>query len=241
MAASLAGLAFVLGGDRGEDVAPALLQGEITTGAGELTTVTLADGTGIRIGPSSRLRLRTEGGTVVAELEGRAFFAVRTDSARAFVVKTAAGDAIVRGTRFEVRSEREEFRVLVVEGRVRVATADSSVELGEARLGRLAPDSGLAASRVEDVYAHLAWMGNALVFQNTPLPRALDEIERRLGVDVVLEDAELEDVTVTATFTDQTVDEVILVLCGMLGAECLIDGRRAVIAAPSHARVAPVP
>lgn len=231
MAATVAGLAFVQIEDhfRPSPEQAGLLEGEIVTGAGELTTVTLADGTSIRLGPASRLRLRREGPDEVAELEGRAFFGVRSDAQRRFRVRTASGEAIVRGTRFEVRSEGDEFRVLVVDGRVQVAAAGAAVELGQSDMSHLVPGRTLTTYEVEDVYEELGWMGNSLVFHHTPLPRALEEIEQRLGLSVVLEDPELEDVTVTATFTDQTVEEVMLVLCGMLGTECIIADGRAVI------------
>lgn len=239
LAAGVAGLAFVQTGYRlgdGEQPPPHLLEGEVVTGVTDLTTLTLADGTSIRLGPASRLRIRRDGPDEIVELEGRAFFAVRSDATRRFRVITASGVVTVRGTRFEVRSDPDEFRVLVVDGRVEVAAAGSAVELGEASMSRVGAGRPLATVEVEDVYGQLDWMGSSLVFSHTPLPRALVEIERRLGLSVVLEDRSFEGITVTATFTDQTAEEVMLVLCEMIGTECIIADGRAVILAPVRAQ-----
>lgn len=130
------------------------------------------------------------------------------------------------GTRFEVRSEEEEFRVLVVDGRVRVAAAQASALLSPGDLSRSRAGQGLSTSRVADVYGELDWMGNALVFQGTPLETVLDEIERRYGVPVILQDPELARVPLTVTFTDQDVEQVILVVCETLRVRCSVENDR---------------
>ncbi len=204
--------------------APAALDvTEITTGSGEMTTVTLGDGSSIRVGPRSRLRLSWEGSNQVGWLDGRAFFGIQADPSRTFTVRTPHGEAAVLGTRFEVRSEDEEFRVLVVDGSVKVSAAEVEAELRGGEMSESRPGQPPSTSMVDDVHAQLDWMGNALVFQATPFRRALDEVERAYGVDVILERPALGDLAVTATFTDQEVDEVILILCEIVGVDCSME------------------
>ena len=215
---------FGIGALNGEEEGPALLSGsEIVTGAGEMTTLTLGDGSSIRLGPQSKLRLSEVEDRRVAWLEGRAFFGIQADSTRPFVVRTAGGDAQVLGTRFEVRTE-EEFRVLVVDGNVAVSAGGAELRLSEGEMSRSVDGNRPSTERVEDVYAHLDWLGNAIVFQATPLERALREIERRHGVLVELRDPALADMTVTATFTGRPVDQVIFVLCEIMNTTCEIEG-----------------
>jgi ferric-dicitrate binding protein FerR (iron transport regulator) len=69
-------------------------------------------------------------------------------------------------------------------------------------------------------------MGNALVFQGTSLERAAEEIERHFDVTVVLEAPELSGTTLSVTFTDEELDDVIMVVCEIVGALCLIEDDR---------------
>ncbi len=223
--ALMAPVALAMGLSLGVPGEPAgvLSEGEFATGPGERTTITLADGTSIRLGPSSRLRLRETAGGRTAWLDGRAFFGVETDPSRPFTVATPHGEAKALGTRFEVRAEAEEFRVLVVEGRVEMVAGNVRAELREGHLSQSIGGSAPTTSRVQDVYDHLHWMGDVLVFQATPLERALMEVKRWYGIDAVFEDASLKGLTVTATFTGQEGRQVAFVLCEIVGARCVID------------------
>ena len=221
------------GGERGP-----LAEGVIATGAGEMTTLSLADGSSIRIGPETTLGLTDGSGGQVVELEGRAFFGVQANASRRFSVVTQYGEAVAFGTRFEVRSEGGEFKVLVVDGEVEVSLHDGPPAL--LRGGEMSLSSGegpLRATKVADVLGHLEWMGNALVFQATPLAMAATEIERRYGVPIVIEDGELETVELTMTFTDRAMEEVLLVICEVVGADCVFEGDEVRIRSSDEARV----
>jgi transmembrane sensor len=217
LAALLAALGFGLGLVLGREAPPGPL--EVATGAAELATVTLEDGSTIRLGPRSRLRLTEHGRDRRAWLEGRA---VHRDPSRTFTVRTEYGEAVVLGTRFEVRSEDRDFDVLVVQGSVRLSVADTAVELVEGVLGRSVAGGRPSTARVEDIERLLEWMGASFVFQDTPVRRAIAEIEHRYGVRVELASSDLEHLTVSGTFTGQPVREVVDVLCAVLGAECVV-------------------
>ncbi len=204
----------------GDEVRP---YAEVTTGADERTTIELRDGTAIRLGPSSTLRVLDDGDEPVVWLEGRAFFGVRPDSLRNFTVQTANGAATALGTRFEVVTDRDELRVLVVEGNVRVTAGDVAVEVGEGLVTRSTSGAPPATERAENIEEMLAWMGAALLFRDTRLDRALAEIEYRYGVRVRLENPRLADAPVTATFTDQPIAAVMMVMCEVIGAECAAE------------------
>lgn len=228
LAASLAGAGFGIGTLSDRNVKPAgmLSEGEIVTGSGEMTTVTLADGSSIRLGPQSRLRLSESETRRVARLEGRAFFGVQADSARPFTVVTEQSEANVLGTRFEVRTDEEEFRVLVVEGTVSVSADGEEASVSDGQMSRAARGRGLSTDTVADVYRHLDWIGDAMVFQATPLRRAVNEIEERYGVDITIQDPALADLRVTATFTGRSIDQVVFVLCQIVNTTCAVDEGR---------------
>lgn len=196
---------------------------DVITGDGEMVTIALEDGSSIRLGPHSRLSLREDAKSSTVRLDGRAFFGIVPSPSRHFVVHTPHGEATVLGTRFEVRSEDAELRVLVVEGSVQVSSGGGVAEVRAGEMSHARSGGAPGISAVEDVYVELAWMGNALVFQSTPLDLAIREIELRYGVQIILETPSLASLTVTATLNNLSVHDVALILCEIIGARCSID------------------
>jgi transmembrane sensor len=193
---------------------------EIVTGDAELATVKLGDGTIVRLAPSSRLRIEA-GVAREVTLDGRAFFAV-TEAAdgRPFRVHTAAATANVLGTRFELVSEPDSVRLLVIEGRVSLDARENTVEVGAGEESGVRRGVASPARRTENPGEATAWLGRFLVFQATPLREASREIERLYGVRVVIAHEELTRATITAAFTDRTVEDVFDVVCTVLNATC---------------------
>jgi len=207
----------------------------IQTGEAELTTVSLSDGSTVRLGPSSTVELTQEDGAVIANLTGRAFFGITPGRETPFIVRTPYGDANVLGTRFEVRTEREQLQVLVVEGKVQLTTATSrtGILLGPRELGSVNADGHASLARMSDVHERLAWMGRTLVFNDTPLSEVVAELEERYSAQIELRDQRFETVLVTATFVDQSLASTIEVICELLSLECTYEGEAVIIGAVS--------
>jgi transmembrane sensor len=198
---------------------------EVVTGATELATVQLGEGSVVRLAPSSRLRV-LPGRERAVSLEGRAFFAVQRIPDRPLRVHTRAGEARVLGTRFELVSDAESMQVRVVEGRVALSSKTERIEVaaGEesgVRNGAVARPTPVAPSTPV-----ASWVGTFLAFQATPLTDVGREIERVYKTPVTIADSALARETITATFTDRPVQEVVNVVCSVLSARCeLRDGR----------------
>jgi ferric-dicitrate binding protein FerR (iron transport regulator) len=207
----------------GGDAVPGWGATEVVTGATELATVQLGEGSVVRLAPSSRLRVLAGRGRAV-HLEGRAFFAIERMPGRPLLVHTAAGDAQVLGTRFELATNARRLDLRVVEGKVALSAARGRIEVsaGEessVRDGAVAPPVRSSAPPV------VTWVGKFLAFQATPLGEAAREIERVYGTPVTITDTTLARETITATFTDRPVQEVMNVVCSVLSASCeLRDG-----------------
>jgi transmembrane sensor len=190
------------------------------TGPEESRTITLADGSIVRLGPDSQLRASGDDSRTV-RLDGVAFFGVATDTSHPFAVETRAGRAEALGTRFEIRAGADSLRLLVVEGRVGLAAAGRRVE---ARAGELSRITGEAPSQPEDVdvWQLLDWPQGLLIFQATPLRRALQEVAAQFGTEVVITDSTLARRTVTAWFENETMDEIVATICQAVGASCTV-------------------
>lgn len=199
---------------------------EVVTEAGESVTVHLADGSFVRLAPHSRLEFAGAEAPRRVRLDGHAFFAVAADQ-QPFVVQTQTGEATVLGTRFDLDARGDDLRLLVVDGRVALSSGGDQVELGGGQMSKRSAETGLGVQTVDDVFERLDWMGYSFLFQSTPLPDVLEQIERVYGVELIIEDISLEDRTFTASFVDRPFEDVMNVICEVLSLDCTIEAGRA--------------
>lgn len=193
---------------------------EFVTGASETATVGLRDGTVIRLAPDSRLRLTGDMRAREVSLAGRAYFAVAKQEGRPFRIRTTAGEVTVLGTRFDLETDREDLRLVVVEGRVAVSARgrEAAVEAGE--LSRVLEGTLLPVVQVPDVQSLVEWKGDFLAFQATPLVEAAREIERHYGVEIEIRNPALAERTITTWLSDRSLEEVLRIVCAVAVAEC---------------------
>lgn len=202
---------------------------ELATGYAETVTVTLSDRTFVRLAPSSRLRLAAESDERTVWLDGRAYFAVESDSSRPFIVRTRAGDAQVLGTRFELRVEESSLRLAVVEGRVALSAGGENVEVGADEVSHVRDGSKPSVMKVENVRELLDWPGGLLVFRSTPLERVGRELERHFGVRFEITDSVVAQRKLTAWFADESLDEVLTAICRATGSRCSLESGRVLV------------
>lgn len=152
------------------------------TASGQVLAVTLRDGTVVEMNGQSTLRVpRWFGKSRTVSLEGAAFFEVARDG-RTFSVETGAAQIEVLGTSFLVdATTRTETHVQVNTGLVRVSSGSQAMQVapGEgvtAQSGQVAPIS--SANRA-------SWRMPRIVFENEPLDRVFQALERIYGITIV--------------------------------------------------------
>lgn len=219
-AAVVALLAFGLRSPRSMAGAGALTPVASSSGPGSVTTLELSDGSLMRVAPATSVDFPVAADRREVVLHGRAFFAV-AGGETPFVVRTDHGVVTVHGTRFEVAADEAGLRLVVVEGRVRLATERGGADLGAGQVAWV--DLGGAPRVVEraDVWSLLEWEDGLLLYQATPLSSVAGEVGRHFGRAVEV-DAVLSDRRVTAWFEDETLDEVVAAVCLVVGARCVV-------------------
>ncbi len=208
---------------------PAFGVREFATGSTQTVTVTLADGSFVRLAPNSRLRLPPRGEKRQVWLDGRAYFAVRSDSAHPFTVHTNAGDALVLGTRFELKVEGDDLRLAVVEGHVRLGSGKESVAVSAGEVSQMRRGSAPSVIKVKDVGNLLDWPDGVLIFQSTPLEQVGDALEHHFGVRVDITDSLVAKRVVTGWFAEENLDEVLTAVCRATQSNCSLDGKHVII------------
>jgi transmembrane sensor len=177
-------------------------------GAGEQRTLTLDDGSVVRLNSRSSLRVRMSAGLRLIELrEGQALFEVAPDPTRPFVVYSGSAAVRAVGTRFDVYRKPTGTLVSVVEGRVAVERADGAspqaigpVLLGAGEQVTVSADGGIDRPEKPNVAAATSWLQQKLVFDGQPLGEVLQEFNRYARVPIVLTDPSLATLRVNAVF-----------------------------------------
>ena len=202
----------ILAGLLGGSLYPAGPQ-ECSTGIGEQRTVTLPDGSSVRLDGDSRIRVQFSGhDRRIDLLKGQALFKVAKNAERPFVV--VSGGTRIRdvGTRFNVNRMRSETVVTVLEGRVAVTCPRSSnavppsapaisspIEVGAGEQVAVMPDV-IPRPRPARLAAATAWTHNMLIFDPTPLGQAAEEFNRFSTRQLVIDGMQLQNLPVYGVF-----------------------------------------
>jgi ferric-dicitrate binding protein FerR (iron transport regulator) len=201
---------------------------EVSTARGQRASVDLSDGSTVTLGPMSSIRSTIDqAGSRTVHLVGQALFTVAHDSARLFIVRTTHGVVTDIGTRFVVRNYPSDtaVNVAVMEGEVALApiAADKSAATDPVRLG--AGDRGFATmsgtlkvERRVDVTRELAWSEGRLEFRATPMRDVVKELGLWYSLEIRLGNGAIARRRLTASFRDESIDEVVRLMKASLDA-----------------------
>lgn len=183
------------------------------TTLGAHKTIVLADGSRIELNTNTTLRAKISKRERFVWLDrGEAFFQVKHDAARPFVV--AAGDYRVRdlGTQFSVRNDVSRLEVALLEGRARFEAANDNVRMRETDLTPgdvvVATAEKVTISRkTESKLANeLAWRRGLLIFNYSTLADAAAEFNRYNAKKIVVASPIAARMTVMGKFPATNVD-----------------------------------
>ncbi|MCK4390274.1 MAG: FecR domain-containing protein, partial [Desulfobacterales bacterium] len=191
------------------------------TATGKQKTLTLSDGSILKVNVRSALSVRMSKSQRQVELnEGEVFFVVASAPDRPFEVRTPNGLVRVLGTAFNVKSRTGRVAVDVQNGRVLVRDAPSGT--GDMRVRGVTlvagqgvdidPSGRLSTLRPSDMKQVLAWQNRQVVFKNTPLRQVLRELELYHDVRLKLVSTELEAKGITGTFDMRDLDQTLEVI-----------------------------
>lgn len=163
----------------------------VSTARGETATVTLPDGSEVKINCGSSLAYNPYAfakGERHVELQGEAFFSVKSDPSRPFSVGAGQASVSVLGTKFNVQSYpgQADITVLLTEGAVEMHCQGiaQAIRLKPWQKATFDKASGTAeVASVDSRDAGIAWVNNEMAFSGVPLEEVVLAIEMRYGVE----------------------------------------------------------
>ena len=148
----------------------------------------LSDSTVIYLNSESTLSfpVKFQGGERKVYLTGEAYFDVKKDTERPFVVVAGGLEVLVTGTTFGVRAYEDEtdIQTTLASGKVTVRAEGKSVKLVPNKQALFDKSTLKLMVRDVDVDLYLAWADGRLVYDNCPLEKILTDLGRWYNIDV---------------------------------------------------------
>ncbi len=193
---------------------------EIKAAFGTQTRLTLADGTAVWLNSGSTLRfpLSFENAeTRQVDLKGEGYFEVTKNSEKPFIVLTDSLLVKVLGTSFNVNAYENEKQI-------EVALIEGKVELLKQLKGESVPILTLNTSEIADydtdnnrihlrketgINRYTAWKEGKIGFFDDPVEKVVSRLENWYNVDIEIADNRLLAYHFTATFGQESLDQVL--------------------------------
>lgn len=189
---------------------------ELEAPAGSRMNFVLGDGTRVWLNHGSKLRVpsRFTGKSREVFLIGEAYFEVATNKDIPFVVETSHLEVKATGTEFNISAyaDDELMETTLVEGKVIVYHKSDHQAIKELAPNQcLKVDTGENSSLLEsgNTEKYVAWKNGLLVFKNDPIADIAKKLAKWYNVDVEILDQAAKGYTCTATFTDETLGQVL--------------------------------
>ena len=181
----------------------------------------LPDSSSVYLGAESRLRYATRfnGKKREIELLGEAFFKVKHDESRPFIIHTGEIQTQVLGTSFKVQAFKDQpVLVAVATGKVGISrrVKGSSKTLALLEPGHTLTWDGKTCKAVEgmvEVYSLEQWKVGEMVFEEQSMNQIALELERRYAVELEFIDKSILNNQVSGTFPrDRSIERVMKTL-----------------------------
>lgn len=192
--------------------------------------ITLSDGSVIRLNKNSEVIISEDfmQGTREIELKGEAFFDVAHNPDQPFIIHANESDVEVLGTSFNVKSlpEQSNVQVAVVEGRVAFKNVNNTIEsealsvtLSKGQYGYM--DIQKRTILVDDLAVdnYLAWKSGRFEFEDLTLQQVCTQLTRIYGTECSFENPEVQELLLTANFSNESLDKTLSVIALSLDLE----------------------
>ncbi|MBZ0199694.1 MAG: FecR domain-containing protein [Ignavibacteriaceae bacterium] len=188
----------------------------LKTDNGERLTFPLGDGSIVYLNADSKLIYPSSFSDSLREVEliGEAYFTVKHEDNRPFLVTSGAAKIIVTGTEFNIKNRRENVSVVVAEGSVKTTSSyDKKVfTLRRGEMITYSNENKASYITKADLSQRLAWRAEKLAFNQAPLIEVVEEIERYYNLQTSFADNDIKTKTLTGIFNTDSLDKILSIV-----------------------------
>lgn len=192
---------------------------------------TLSDGTKVYLNQNSTLTTAADfdDETRTVTLQGEAYFDVKRDETRPFVIKANGTEVRVLGTSFNVKAYDKRVSVAVMSGKVQFSSAKAKTLLIKDESAAVEADTIIKLPEIN--LNELAYRTRVFVFDKTNLSDVVASLREGYQADIRLSSRHLAKCQLTARFEKESLDATLTVIAETLnlkvvrrGNAILLDG-----------------
>ena len=207
---------------------------EKKTNAGEKITISLPDGSKVKLNSSSSLRYSTDFNVAkrILSLDGEAFFEVASNEQKPFIVVTGNIETSVLGTSFNVRSLSDSAATIAVtSGNVLVKdrAGNHTIELKKDEMTNVHLKNPVWYKTDFDYAKVIGWKDGTLVFENKGFDEILVRLESWYGVEFEVLGHANPDILINTTYKNDPLDRILEGLSFTYGFSFEIKEKRVII------------
>lgn len=194
-------------------------QVELASAYGIVSKITLPDGSEVWLNSGSKLHYPKQfaGDRRKVFLSGEAYFKVSSDKRHRFDVGLSNGLTVsAYGTEFNISAydDEDEMRTTLANGSVEIRNDKKPIPQ------ILAPGEQATYNKMTDhlkvekanLYMATSWKDGKMVFRRTGMEEVARRLSRHFNVNVILQSKQIFDYTYSATFTTETLEEILRLL-----------------------------
>jgi ferric-dicitrate binding protein FerR (iron transport regulator) len=192
---------------------------KVTTSSAILNDILLPDGTEVDLNKNSQLLYSKKftGNTREVSLSGEAFFKVKGNKMKPFIIKTAQAYIKVTGTSFNIKAYpvQEKIIVSVSEGTVQIYSKNNSQKsisliAGETGFFSIHDNNLSKDTKLDPNYN--SWRSGILIFTDMKLSDAIKILNQYYNAKISIRDKNIGECRLSATFNKQPLELVLKML-----------------------------
>ena len=163
------------------------------------------------------------------KLQGEAFFDIRANKQKPFVIEVKDVQVKVVGTSFNVKSQGDSIEVIVETGIVEVTRAGNTVELKAGERTIFHGSASKAVKQVSEDKLYNYYVSRTFVCDNTPLWKLVQKLNEAYEVDIRIEKKETGRLPLTVTFDGESLDTILDIIAQTLLIKVSKDGKKIIL------------
>lgn len=178
-------------------------------------TEKLPDGSSVTLNKNTLLTYRTKfkGDVRSVKLErGEVFFNVSPDKSKPFIIEADDVTVEVVGTSFNVKHSGKFTEVIVETGIVKVRQAGQMILLKAGDKTTIKEGDTILRKEVNNDQLYNYYRSKVFIADNTPLWRVVEILNEAYGANIVIENNSVKNLLLTATFKDESLDNILNVI-----------------------------